>query len=105
MSYLHYILPTPPSIWGLGEDCPVNLENGKFMLSLGELVEESWPVRRFHLLYMHASKFGRKEFVVKAPKEYFHLEEDCDFIVEFHDMHRLLQRKDPDISQVTLFAL
>jgi len=46
-----------------------------------------------------------KEFVVKAPKEYFHLEEDCDFVVEFHDMHRMLRRKDLDVAQVTLFAL
>ena len=83
----------------------INLENGKFMLSLGELVEEPWPVRRFHLLYMHASKFGRKEFVVKAPKEYFHLEEDYPFTIDFHDIHRLLRRKDLDIAQVTLFAL
>ena len=83
----------------------INLENGKFMLSLGELVEEEWPDRRFHLWYMHASKLGMKEFVVKAPKEYFHLEEDCDFIVDFHDMHRLLRCKDLDVAQVTLFAL
>ena len=54
---------------------------------------------------MHVSKLGMKDFVVRVPKEYFHLEEDCDFIVEFHDMHRLLQRKDLDVSQVTLFAL
>ena len=101
---LKYGLGTPPSIWGLGEDCPVNFENGKFMLPLGELVEEEWLDRRF-LWYMHASKLGMKEFVVKAPKEYFHLEEDCDFIVDFHDMHRLLRCKDLDVAQVTLFAL
>ena len=105
LSCLNYSLPAPPSIWGLGEDCPVNFENGKFMLPLGKLVEEEWPDQRFHLWYMHASKLGMKEFVVKAPKEYFHLEEDCDFVVEFHDMHRMLWRKDLDVAQVTLFAL
>ena len=54
---------------------------------------------------MHASKLGMKDSIVKAPKEYFHLEENCDFIVEFHDMHRMLRRKDLDVAQVTLFAL
>ena len=102
---LKYGLGTLPSIWGLGEDCPDNFENGKFMLPFGQLVEEPWEVRRFHLWYMHASKLGMKEFVVRGPKEYFHLEEDCDFIVDFHDMHRLLRCKDLDVAQVTLFAL
>jgi len=54
---------------------------------------------------MYAAKLGMKEFIVRAPKEYFHLEEDCLFIVEFHDIHRLLRRKDLNVAQVTLFAL
>jgi hypothetical protein len=46
-----------------------------------------------------------KEFVVRVPKEYFHLQDDCYFFVVFHDMHRLLRRKDLDIAHVTLFAM
>jgi hypothetical protein len=46
-----------------------------------------------------------KEFVVKVPKEYFHLEDDCYFSVVFHDMHRLLWCKDLDDAQVTVFAM
>ena len=76
------------------------------MLPLGQLVqEEPWEVRRFHLWYMHAAKLGMKEFVVRVPKEYFHLEEDCFFPVEFHDMYRLLRCKDLDVAQITLFAM
>ena len=40
-----------------------------------------------------------------APKEYFQLEDDCFFTVDFHDMYRLQRRKDLDIAQVTLFAI
>jgi hypothetical protein len=48
------------------------------MLSLGQLVqEEPWAVRRFHLWYMQAAKLGMKEFIVRVPKEYFHLDEDA----------------------------
>ena len=54
---------------------------------------------------MHAAKLGMKEFVVRVPKEYFHLEEDCFFLVEFHDMYRLLRCKDLDVAQITLFAM
>ena len=54
---------------------------------------------------MHTAKLGMKEIVVTEPKEYFHLEDDCLFTVEFHDMHRLLRCKDLDVAQVTLFAL
>jgi len=76
------------------------------MLPLGQLVlEESWEVRRFHLWYMHAAKLGMREFVVRASKEYFHLEDDCYFTVDFHDMHRLLRHKDLDVAQVTLYAM
>ena len=105
LSCLNYSLPTSPSIWGLGEDCPVNFENGKFMLPLGELVEEEWLDRRFHLWYMHAAKLGMKNFTVRAPKEFFHLKDDCLFTVDFHNLHRLLWRKDLDVAQVTLFAM
>ena len=45
-----------------------------------------------------------KDFVVRAPREYFHLEEDCFFTVDFHDMHRLLWHKGLFVTQVTLFA-
>ena len=54
---------------------------------------------------MHASKLGMKDSIVKAPKEYFHLEDDCFFTVEFHDKHRLLQHKDLNVAQVTLSSL
>jgi hypothetical protein len=47
----------------------------------------------------------RKEFVVRVPKEYFHLQDNCYFSIVFHDMHRLLRRKDLDVAQVTLFAM
>jgi len=53
---------------------------------------------------MHAAKLGMREFIVRAPKEYFHLKDDCLFTIEFHDMHRLLWRKDLDVALVTLFA-
>jgi hypothetical protein len=46
-----------------------------------------------------------KEFIQRVPKEYFHLDEDAYFSIVFHDMHRLLQRKDLDVAQVTLFAM
>ena len=54
---------------------------------------------------MHAAKLGMKEFVVRAPKEYFHLEDDCFFTVDFHDMYGLLRHKDLDMAQVTLFSM
>ena len=61
------------------------------MLPLGQLVqEESWEVRRFHLWYMHAANLGIREFIVRAPKEYFHMKDDCLFTVKFHDMALLL---------------
>jgi hypothetical protein len=83
-----------------------NFENGKFMLPLGQLVqEEPWEVRRFHLWYRHASKLGMKNFIVRVPKEYFHLEDDTYCFTVFHDMHRMLWCKDVDIAQVTLFAM
>ena len=46
-----------------------------------------------------------RNFIVGATKEYFHLDDDCIFTVDFHDMHRLLRRKDLNITQVTLYAM
>ena len=46
-----------------------------------------------------------KTFIVKVPGEYFHLPYDAQVIVDFHDMHRVLRRKDLDVGMVTLFAL
>ena len=79
--------------------------HGKFMLTLGELLEEKWKVRRFHLWYMEATKVGLENFVINIPAEYFHTPMDGEVIVDFHDMHRLLRRKDLDVAQVTLFAM
>jgi hypothetical protein len=31
------------------DDCPNKYEHGKFMMTLGNLLEEKWEVRRFHL--------------------------------------------------------
>ena len=103
---LNYRERTPPSIWPLMPDCLDNFENGKFVLPLGQLIqEEPWEVRRFHLWYMHAVKLGMKQFVMSVPKEYFHLEDDAYLSVVFHDMHRLLRRKNLDVAQVTLFTM
>ena len=41
LSNLNNNPPTSLSIWGLGEDFPVNLENGKFMLPL--LIKKNLP--------------------------------------------------------------
>jgi hypothetical protein len=102
---LNYRERTLPLVWPLTPDCPDNFENGKFMLPLGTLLKELWEIRRFHLWYMYAAKLGMKEFVSRVPKEYFHLEDDCYFSTVFHDMHRLLWRKDLNIAQLTLFAM
>jgi hypothetical protein len=94
------------SIWPLSDDCPDNYEHGKFMVTRGQLVnDEPWEVRRFHLWYMEVAKPGLRDFVVKVPAEYFHLPDDAHVVIDFHDMHRLLRRKDLDVAQVTLFAL
>ena len=79
--------------------------HGKFMLTLGDLLEEKWEVRRFHLWYMEAAKVGLENFVINIPTEYFHTPTDGQVIVDFYDMRRLLRRKDLDVAQVTLFAL
>jgi hypothetical protein len=76
------------------------------MVTRGQLVnDEPWEVRRFHLWYMEVAKPGLRDFVVKVPAEYFHLPDDAHVVIDFHDMHRLLRRKDLDVAQVTLFAL
>ena len=75
------------------------------MLTLGDLLEEKWEVRRFHLLYMEAAKVGLENFVIKILAEYFHMPTDGQVIVDFHDMYRLLWQKDLDVAQVTLFAM
>ena len=84
---------------------PDNYEHGKFMLTMGDLLEEKWEVRRFHLWYMEAAKVGLESFIINIPAEYFHTPTDGEVIVDFHDMHRLLRGKDLDVTQVTLFAL
>jgi hypothetical protein len=54
---------------------------------------------------MHVVMLGMKQFIVRVPKEYFHLEDDTYLSVVFHDMHRLLRRKDLNVAQVTLFTM
>jgi hypothetical protein len=46
-----------------------------------------------------------KVFLIKILRDLFHMEHDGAIAVDFHDMHRLLRRKDLDIQQVTMFAL
>ena len=75
------------------------------MLTLGDLLEEKWEVWRFHMWYMEAVKVGPENFVIKIPVEYLHTPMDGEVIIDFHDMDRLLWRKDLDVAQVTLFAL
>ena len=54
---------------------------------------------------MEAAKLGMKTFIVKVPGKYFHLPYNAQVIIDFHDMHRVLQRKDLGVGMVTLFAL
>ena len=79
--------------------------HGKSMLTLGDLLEEKWEVRRFNLWYMEAAKVGLENFIINILVEYFHTPMDGVVIVDFHDMYRLLRWKDLDVVQVTLFAL
>jgi hypothetical protein len=74
-------------------------------LPLGDLLEQPWFVRRFHIWYMNASNLGIDSLVVKVPKEYFELDDECSIVLSFHDMHRMLRRKDLDLALVTIFAL
>ena len=75
------------------------------MLTLGDLLDDKWEVRRFHLWYMEAVKVGLENFVINIPTEYFHMPTYGEVIVDFHDMHKLLRWKDLNVAQVTLFAL
>ena len=61
------------------------------MFTLGDLLEERWEVRRFHLWYMEAAKLGLHNFVINILAEYFQMPMDGVVIVDFHDMHRLLR--------------
>jgi hypothetical protein len=54
---------------------------------------------------MHVAKLGMKKFISTVPKEYLHLEDDYYFSIVFHNMHRLLRRKDLNVTQLTLFAM
>jgi len=54
---------------------------------------------------MEAAKVGLENFIIKILAEYFHMPTDGQVIVDFHDMYRLLHRKDLNVAQVTLFAL
>ena len=75
------------------------------MMTLGDLLEEKWEVRRFHLWYIEAAKAGLRDFVIKIPVDYFHTPTDGEILVNFDDMYRLLWQKDLDVAQVTLFAM
>ena len=75
------------------------------MLTLGNLLEEKWEVRRFHLWYMEATKVGLCNFIIKILVEYFHTPTDGQIILDFHDIYRLLRRKNLNVAQVILFAL
>ena len=65
--------------------------HGKFMLTLGDLLEEKWEVRRLHLWYMEAAKVGLENFIINISTEYFLMPTDGEVIVDFHDLHRLLR--------------
>jgi len=54
---------------------------------------------------MEAAKVGLENFIIKILAGYFHMPTDGQVIVDFHDMYRLLHRKDLNVAQVTLFAL
>ena len=54
---------------------------------------------------MEAAKAGMRSFTVRVPADYFSLDGDTVFPVEFQDMYRLLQKEDLDVNMVTLFAL
>ena len=54
---------------------------------------------------METAKVGLENFIINIPAEYFHTLTDGEVIIDFHNMRRLLWRKDLDVAQVTLFAL
>jgi hypothetical protein len=102
---LNYRPPTPPGGWE-DPECPKHFENGKFMLTLTQLLtEEEWETRRFHRWYMYASEAGLRSLAVKVKKELFHLDEDFYLTLTFEDMHALLRRKDLNVGIVTLYAM
>jgi hypothetical protein len=39
------------------------------MLTLGELTEEPWDVRMFHIWYMEAAKVGVCSFIIHMPQK------------------------------------
>jgi hypothetical protein len=99
-------MPTTPAlVWPWSDDCPENYEHGKFMLTMGQLMDEEWETRTFHLWYMEAAKLGLKQFMIKVSVEHFHMAQDSHIIIDFHDMYRLLRCKDLDVAQVTIFTL
>jgi hypothetical protein len=44
-------------------------------------------------------------FRCEGPQGVLHLTEDCEFPIDFHDMQRMLRRKDLDVAQITLFSM
>jgi hypothetical protein len=106
-SWLSHVLhrPKSPVGWPCLDDCPENYELGKYMLTLGELMEELWDMRKFHLWYMETVKAGLCSFVIHVSQKYFSFQSDGIVVVDFDDMHRLLRRKDLNLSHVTLFSL
>jgi len=61
------------------------------MMTLGDLLEKKWEVRRFHLWYIEAAKAGLRDFIIKILADYFHMPTDGEILVDFHDMYRLLR--------------
>jgi hypothetical protein len=68
------------------------------MLTLGELMKESWDVKKFHLWYIEAAKAGLCSFGIHVPRKYLSFQSDDIVVVDFHDMHRLLRCKDLDLA-------
>ena len=86
--------------WPLSDDCSENYEHGKFMVMgpahIGAVGDKEVPS------LVHGA--GLHDSVVKVLAEYFNLTDNTQIVIDLHDMHRLLQPKDLDIAQVTLFA-
>lgn len=91
-------MPSPVG-WPLSDDCLENYEPGKYMLTLGQLLQELWEIRRFHRWCMVAAKASLLSFVVKVLAEAFKLAKDAQIVVDFHNIHRLLRRKDLGIAK------
>lgn len=97
---------SPPHLGFVTDECPGNFEFGKFMIPKAQLIDnETWEARKFHLWYMACAKRGVRSFGVFLPKDLFHYDIDCQFVVEFEDMARLFRRQDIDVAQVTLFTM